>query len=107
MSAQEMGRRTWRHATLFGVVEIVCETKGGSHMCALSCNGRRIDLRADATILVRQIIEGAYDLMLGWPLSRMCVPAHLSEWHVGGRYDAPAYAPVYARYGCDPRTLAA
>jgi|APMI01.1.fsa_nt_gi hypothetical protein len=108
MSGHEKIRRTWRHTTLFGVVEIVAETKGGSHVCALWCNGRRLDLRSDAAVLARQIVEGAYDLALGWPLSRMCVPACLSDWDVGGHYDARAFAPAYAqRYGCDPRTLAA
>lgn len=98
----------WRHATTLGDVEIVAETSGGRHVCALWCNGRRLDMSADATDLARLIGEGAYDLLLGWPLSRMGVPLRLSEWDEGGVYDPHVFmSDDLARWGCDLSTLAA
>ena len=98
----------WRHATALGDIEIEAETSGGRHVCAVWCNGRRLDMSADATALVRQIAAGAYDLLLGWPLSRMGVPLRLSEWDEGGVYDPQAFAdPDLVRWGCDLSTLAA
>ncbi|QLP96197.1 MAG: hypothetical protein HZY79_00620 [Rhodoblastus sp.] len=108
MAPQATLTRTWRHPTAFGVVEIVAHTGGGRHVCEFWLNRRRLDLRADATELVRLINEGWHDDLVGWPMSRMGVPADLQHWSEGGAYDQRAFLPGYmTRYGCDPATIAA
>ena len=100
--------RIWRHATALGEVRIVATTGGGRHICELWLNGRRLDQRADARDLVGLIGAGWYDDLIGGPLSRIGVPARLSQLDEGGDYDPAACVNDFmARWGCDPATIAA